>query len=46
VIGIALAHCGLPFRRKTWYRARIAVAASIEIAAVGACWSIQRVLIR
>ena len=46
VIGIALALFGLPFRRKTWYRSRIVVPASIAIAAVGFYWSVQRVLMR
>src|SRR5512143_3144495 len=46
VIGIALALFGLPFRRKPWYRSRIAVPASIAIAAVGFYWSVERVLLR
>jgi hypothetical protein len=46
VIGIALALFGLPFRRKTWYRSRIVVPASIAIAAVGVYWSVARVLAR
>jgi HupE / UreJ protein len=46
VIGIALLLFGLPFRRKTWYRSRIVVPASIAIAAVGFYWSVQRVLLR
>lgn len=46
VIGIALALFGLHFRRKAWYRSRIAVPASIAIAAVGFYWSVERVLLR
>ena len=43
VIFTAFALLGLPFRRKEWYRARVVVAGSLMIAAVGLYWSVQRV---
>jgi hypothetical protein len=33
---------GLPFRKKSWYRKRIVVPASVVIASVGLYWFIQR----
>jgi hydrogenase/urease accessory protein HupE len=44
VIGIALLLCGLPFREKAWYRARVVVPASIAIAAVGFYWAVERLV--
>jgi hydrogenase/urease accessory protein HupE len=44
VIGIALLLCGLPFREKPWYRARVVVPASIAIAAVGFYWAVERIV--
>ena len=41
VIGVALASLGW-CRRRTWYRARVAVPLSVAIAAVGLFWAIQR----
>ena len=46
VIGIALLLFGLPFRRKTWYRSRIVVPASIAIAAVGFYWAVERIAVK
>lgn len=43
VIAIAFALVGYWFRDKPWYRARIAVPASILIALVGAYWFVERV---
>jgi hydrogenase/urease accessory protein HupE len=42
VIAAAFAAVGL-FRERPWYRARIAVPASIAIAAVGLFWAIERI---
>lgn len=43
VIFTAFLLLGMPFRRKEWYRSRVAVAGSLMIAAVGLYWSVQRV---
>ena len=43
VIACAFALVGYWFRRKPWYRARIAVPASVAIACVGAFWFVERV---
>ncbi|QUS37113.1 HupE/UreJ family protein [Falsirhodobacter algicola] len=44
VIALAFLVLGLPFGRKPWYRARIAVPASCAIAAMGLYWTIERVI--
>ena len=36
---------GLPFGMKPWYRTRIAIPASVMIAAVGAWWTFERVFL-
>jgi hypothetical protein len=33
------------FRKKPWFRARIALPCSISIAAVGMFWAIQRIIL-
>lgn len=45
VIAIAFLLVGFWFRNKEWYRARIAVPASLLIAAVGAYWFVERVFL-
>ena len=45
VIAVAFLLLALPFGRKGWYRARIAVPASCVIAAVGAWWTFERVFL-
>ena len=45
VIAIAFALVGVWFRNKPWYRARIAVPASVLIALVGAYWFVERVFL-
>ncbi len=45
VIAVAFALVGYWFRDKSWYRARIAVPASVFIALVGAWWVVQRTLL-
>ena len=45
VISAAFLLLGWPFGRKVWYRARVAVPASVAIAAVGAWWTVQRVFL-
>jgi HupE / UreJ protein len=45
VIAVALLLLGLPFGGKPWYRARVAVPASLAIAAVGAWWTVERVFL-
>lgn len=45
VISIAFLAVGLWFNRKSWYRARIAVPASVVIAAVGSYWFVERVFL-
>ena len=45
VIAIAFALVGYWFRDKPWYRARIAVPASLLIALVGAYWFVERVFL-
>lgn len=42
VVALALAVLG-PFKHRSWYRARIAIPASMVIAAIGTLWFIQRV---
>lgn len=42
VIAAAFLLVGLPFRRRSWYHARVVVPASCLIAAVGLFWSVQR----
>jgi hypothetical protein len=42
VIGLALA-VTLWFRSKSWYRARVAVPASLAIAALAAVWTVERI---
>jgi len=44
VIGAALLTVGIWFRDRPWYRARVVIPASALIAAVGAYWTIERVL--
>lgn len=44
VIAIAFLVVGLWFGRKPWYRARVAIPASLVIAAIGAFWFVQRVI--
>jgi len=46
VILTAFLLIGLPFRRKSWYRRRVVIPASIAIAAVGLHWAIQRTFVR
>ena len=45
VISVAFLLLGLPFGGKPWYRARVAVPASVAIAAVGAWWTVERVFL-
>jgi hypothetical protein len=45
VIAVAFVALALPFGRKDWYRARIAIPASCVIAAVGAWWTFERVFL-
>lgn len=45
VIAGAFLALGLPFRGKPWYRARVAVPASLAIAAVGAWWTVERMFL-
>lgn len=45
VIAAAFLLVGLWFRNAEWYRARIAVPASVVIAAVGAYWFVERVFL-
>lgn len=45
VIAIAFLLVGFWFRNKDWYRARIAIPASLLIAAVGAYWFVERVFL-
>ena len=45
VIALAFVLLGLPFGKKPWYRAYIAVPFSVAIAAVGAWWTIERVFL-
>ena len=45
VIGGAFVVVGFWFRRKTWYRAAIAIPASAGIAAVGLVWFVERVAV-
>lgn len=45
VIAAAFVLVGLPFGGRAWYRARIAVPASLAIAAVGAWWTVERVFL-
>ncbi len=42
VIGICFLAVGAWFRKKSWYRARITVPASMVIAAIGAYWFVDR----
>ena len=44
VIAAAFLAVGLWFGRKDWYRARIAIPASVLIAAIGAFWFVERVI--
>jgi hypothetical protein len=44
VIAIAFLTVGFWFRDKAWYRARIAIPASISIALIGAFWFFERVI--
>jgi hypothetical protein len=43
VIAGAFVLVGMWFRRKAWYRARVAIPASAAIAAIGAFWFVERV---
>ncbi len=43
VLAAAFLLVGYPFRGKPWYRRRVAVPASLAIAAIGLYWSIQRI---
>ncbi len=45
VIAAAFLALSLPFGKKPWYRARIAIPASCVIAAIGAWWTIERVFL-
>ncbi|EPX83624.1 HupE/UreJ family protein [Salipiger mucosus] len=45
VIAVAFLAVGYWFGRKPWYRARIAVPASVAIAAVGSYWFVERVFL-
>jgi len=45
VIAIAFGLVGLWFGRKPWYRARIAIPASVLIAVIGAYWFVERVFL-
>ncbi|WP_338550098.1 HupE/UreJ family protein [Roseovarius phycicola] len=45
VIALALLAVGLWFGQKDWYRARIAIPASVVIALIGAYWSFERVFL-
>ena len=45
VISVAFVLLGWPFGGKPWYRARVAVPASLAIAAMGAWWTVQRVFL-
>lgn len=45
VIALAFVAVALPFGRRSWYRARIAVPASVMIAGVGAWWTVERVFL-
>ncbi|MBT8456992.1 MAG: HupE/UreJ family protein [Rhodobacteraceae bacterium] len=45
VIAVAFLAVGLWFRKKPWYRARIATPASVAIALVGAWWVVERTLL-
>jgi hypothetical protein len=42
VVGLALLAVGW-FRNKPWYRARVAIPASVLIACVGVFWTVQRI---
>lgn len=44
VIALAFLTVGLWFRNKPWYRGRIAIPASVVIAAIGTFWFIERVV--
>jgi hypothetical protein len=44
VIGLALLVVGLWFRGRPWYRPRVVIPASALIAAVGAYWTVTRIL--
>jgi hypothetical protein len=44
VVGVAMLAVGWA-RKRTWYRARIAIPASVFIAAVGLYWTIERIFI-
>jgi hypothetical protein len=44
VIGLALLIVGLWFRERPWYRAWLVIPASLLIAAVGAYWTVERIL--
>lgn len=44
VVALAFLAVGLWFRNKPWYRARIAVPASVVIALIGAYWFVERVI--
>ena len=44
VIAAAFLVLALPFRRKSWYRARVVVPISIAIAAIGLYWAVQRAI--
>ncbi len=45
VIAAAFVLVGVPFGKKPWYRAAIAVPASLAIAAMGAWWTFERVFL-
>ena len=44
VIAIAFLAVGAWFRNRDWYRARVVIPGSVAIAAVGAWWTVERVL--
>jgi hypothetical protein len=44
VILVAYLLLGLPFGRKSWYRQRVVVPASLLIGAVGLYWTLRRIL--
>ncbi len=43
VIAAAFILVGLPFGKMDWYRSRIAIPASVVIAAIGVYWFVERV---
>lgn len=45
VIALAFFALGLPFGKRPWYRARVAIPASVVIAGIGSWWVIERTLL-